>query len=151
MIFSHEIFNVENLKFKHSDKSYQKAKKKIFEYITNKSLGFLEDLYVKDYDKISKVVKELKQFENILFLGTGGSSLGGKTLVSTVDDYFYNLKEPKVFFIENIDEKLINNLLSSIDQKKTAIVVTSKSGETIETISQFFLSKIILRKKKFRL
>jgi len=103
MIFSHEIFNVENLKFKHSDKSYQKAKKKIFEYITNKSLGFLEDLYVKDYDKISKVVKELKQFENILFLGTGGSSLGGKTLVSTVDDYFYNLKEPKVFFIENID------------------------------------------------
>ena len=94
----------------------QKAKKKIFEYITNKSLGFLEDLYVKDYDKISKVVKELKQFENILFLGTGGSSLGGKTLVSTVDDYFYNLKEPKVFFIENIDEKLINNLLSSIDQ-----------------------------------
>ncbi len=138
MIFSHEIFNVENSKKKHINQTYIKAKKKVLESLKNKSWGFLKDLYVKDYDRVLEIAKKLRKFNNILFLGTGGSSLGGKTLVTLISDYFYNLNKPKVFFIENIDSKLINDLLKRIDLKKTALVVTSKSGETIETISQFF-------------
>ena len=33
--------------------------------------------------------QQLKSFENVLFLGTGGSSLGGKTLVSIKENFFF--------------------------------------------------------------
>jgi glucose-6-phosphate isomerase len=69
-------------------------------------------------------------------LGTGGSSLGGKTLVSISDNYFSTKLKPKIFFIENVDCLSISSLMENINLEKTAVVVTSKSGETIETISQ---------------
>ena len=82
-------------------------------------------------------------------MGTGGSSLGGKTLVSLVNNFFYNSTKPKIYFIENIDQESISGLVNKLDLKVTGVVVTSKSGETIETISQFFFVENIYRKKRF--
>ena len=90
---------------------------------------------------IKQISEELRVFETILFLGTGGSSLGGKTLYAIKNNLFINTNSPKVYFIENIDSEPIIELLNNIDLKKTGIVVVSKSGETIETLSQFFLIK----------
>ena len=83
-----------------------------------------------------------------MFLGTGGSSLGGKTLVSLMDNIFINATSPRVFFVENVDSSSIHDLLQNIDLKKSACVVTSKSGETIETIAQFFFVFNEFKKKK---
>ena len=151
MIFSQETFNLEKFKKKQQTRKYLRAKKRLLESIENRQYGFVEDLINKDFKKIFSVVKKLKEFENILFLGTGGSSLGGKTLVSIVRNQFYNSKKPNIFFIENVDAKPINNLLKEINLNKTACVVTSKSGETIETISQYFLIENLFKEKEISL
>ena len=71
-------------------------------------------------------------------MGTGGSSLGGKTLVSVKENFFFKDSTPKIFFLENVDEWSISKLAKNINLQNTALVVISKSGETIETLSQFF-------------
>ena len=83
---------------------------------------------------------KLKNNENIIFLGTGGSSLGGKTLVS-IKTTFLNKKKATNFFLENVDQVSISGLLDQLNMEKTSVVVISKSGETIETLAQFFFIK----------
>ena len=147
MIFSQNTFNLGLEKNKIKDEKYTYAKEKIFKCLKNKSFGFVEELYKQNFKEISKLAQRLKKFDNVLFLGTGGSSLGGKTLVSLIINHLYNKTKPKVFFLENVDPSSIMGLLKNINLKKTACVVTSKSGETIETISQFFfISNFPVRK-----
>ncbi len=151
MTFSQKCFNFGDKEKKLKEKNYCASKKKIIKKIKNCSFGFIDDLYNKNLDIIFDSVRKLQNFENILLLGTGGSSLGGKTLVSLFDNIFYNSTKPKLYFIENIDEKSILQLLKNIDLSTTGIIVTSKSGETIETISQYFFVENFYRKKKISL
>ena len=95
-----------------------------------------------------EISKTLKKFEQVIFLGTGGSSLGGKTLVSIKKNFFFQDNSPKIFFLENVDENSIRKLIDKINIKTTAVVVISKSGETIETISQFFFVKNYMKNIK---
>ena len=80
MKFSQTYFNL-GKKNKQKTTLYSKSKKKITENIKNRSYGFIDDLFNKNFDEIYQAVKKLNTFNNILFLGTGGTSLGGKTLV----------------------------------------------------------------------
>ena len=82
MLFSQTYFNLEYFKSELKSKDYLSAKKKIYKDISSKSFGFLNDIYSDNLDEIINLAEHLKNFENVLFLGTGGSSLGGKTLVS---------------------------------------------------------------------
>ena len=115
---------------------YEKEKNLIIKNINESKFGFLEELKKPRLNEIYNLIDHLKRFDNVLFLGTGGSSLGGKTLVSISDNYFSTKLKPKIFFIENVDCLSISSLMENINLEKTAVVVTSKSGETIETISQ---------------
>ncbi|MAI76212.1 MAG: glucose-6-phosphate isomerase [Rickettsiales bacterium] len=151
MTFSQRYFNFGDKEKKLKELKYCASKKKLLKKITNVSFGFIEDLYKKNFDIIFSASKTLKKFDNILFLGTGGSSLGGKTLVSLVGNIFYNSTKPRIYFIENIDENSILQLLKKINLASTGIVVTSKSGETIETISQYFFVENFYQKKKISL
>ena len=148
MIFLQETFNLEKKVKKTQKQKYTKSKIKILELIKKKSFGFIQDLHQKDFSDISQFSEKLQKFENVLFLGTGGSSLGGKTLVSLMDNIFINATRPRVFFVENVDSSSIHGLLQNIDLRKSACVVTSKSGETIETIAQFFFVFNEFKKKK---
>ena len=148
MIFLQETFNLEKKVKKTQKQKYTKSKIKILELIKKKSFGFIQDLHQKDFSDIYQFSEKLQKFENVLFLGTGGSSLGGKTLVSLMDNIFINATRPRVFFVENIDSSSIHGLLQNIDLKNSACVVTSKSGETIETIAQFFFVFNEFKKKK---
>ena len=139
MDFEQELFNFEESLLKKNIHLFNLAKKKLLNKIDDKEFGFIEDLKKKNFSYIEKVSYKLKRFENIIFLGVGGSSLGGKTLVSFKSDFLYKQKKPRIFFIENIDQDPIDNLISVLNLKKTAVVVISKSGETLETLAQFFL------------
>ena len=141
MLFSQITYNVDSLKKNIKSNKYKSAKTKLIKLIKRKSFGFIEDLYENNFNKIQKIVQKLKKFQNVIFLGTGGSSLGGKTLVSLKKNFYTNDLNPKIFFIENVDENSIEGLLKNINLNKTAVVVISKSGETIETLSQFFYLK----------
>ena len=102
----------------------------------------------KKIDYVHSFSDKLKNSENIIFLGTGGSSLGGKTLVSIKSNFFLNKKKPQIFFLENVDQVSISGLLDQLNMKKTSVVVISKSGETIETLAQFFFIKKIISKTR---
>mgnify|MGYP001351087357 CR=1 FL=1 len=141
MFFTQTSYNLEKFKPKLGSKNYQLAKDKILQDIKLKSHGFIQDLFDDNLEEIEKIKKDLEKFEQLLFLGTGGSSLGGKTLVSIKNNFFVRDRFPKIHFLENVDEHSIYNLVKKINLKKTGIVVISKSGETIETISQFFFIK----------
>ncbi len=151
MNFSQEIFNSGNFFKKIKSREFVIAKEKLLDSLKKKSFGFLEDLYDKDFSLIKKNVNKLKKYDDILFLGTGGSSLGGKTLVE-ISNYLYSEKNlPRIHFFENIEKNTILRKLKSINFNNTAVVVISKSGETIETISQFFFVRDFFRRNKIPL
>ena len=75
----------------------------------------------------------------IVVLGTGGSSLGGRTLVSLAEDPLARSRKHQVHFFDNIDPHSMDRLLSGLDLANTVFITISKSGETPSTISQFLV------------
>ncbi|MFH0791054.1 MAG: glucose-6-phosphate isomerase [Candidatus Omnitrophota bacterium] len=85
-----------------------------------------------------------RQYENVLFLGIGGSYLGLKAAQDALRPAYYNefssqrCGRPRVYFEgNNLDPQTLNVLLKNISPKKTFVVVISKSGETTETKAAF--------------
>lgn len=78
----------------------------------------------------------------IVFLGTGGSSLGGQTLAQlggwnipgSADAEQRN--RPRTRFYDNLDASTLAFAFKGIDLAKTRFVITSKSGGTPETLVQ---------------
>ncbi|MDD5409619.1 MAG: glucose-6-phosphate isomerase [Candidatus Omnitrophica bacterium] len=94
-----------------------------------------------DISKIQKIGKEIsKKYENVIFLGIGGSYLGLKAAQDALCLPYYNefktlrKKSPRVYFEgNNLDPDTLKTLLKNINPKNTFVVVISKSGETTET------------------
>lgn len=84
-----------------------------------------------DIDLYQQAAGRLSKFEDILILGTGGSSLGGKTLYALSSQ-----EKPRLHFLDNIDPSTFKTLFQKIDFAKTGFLVISKSGETAETLMQ---------------
>lgn len=90
-------------------------------------------------------------FENFVVLGIGGSALGSKALFTGTKHLKYNeLPREKrggarFYVVDNVDPDGINALFDVIDVKKTCFHVITKSGNTVETMSQFM---IVLTKLK---
>jgi glucose-6-phosphate isomerase len=74
----------------------------------------------------------LGNYTQILILGTGGSSLGGKTFSAL------NLTN-KLIFLESIDPTTVQRCFDSLNLAQTLVLIISKSGETTETICQTLL------------
>ncbi|MDP8260379.1 MAG: hypothetical protein P9L96_05215 [Candidatus Gygaella obscura] len=99
----------------------------------------------KDILKIKRLANYIvRHFDNVLFLGIGGSYLGLKSAQDALAMPYYNefaclkARKPKIYFEgNNLDPDTLAVLLKSLKPKKTFVVVISKSGETIETKSAF--------------
>ena len=77
---------------------------------------------------------------DIVFLGTGGSSLGAQALLQLAD---YNVpglalfrKGPRLHFLDNLDPQTYAELLGKLPLATTKFVAVSKSGGTGETLMQ---------------
>jgi glucose-6-phosphate isomerase len=77
---------------------------------------------------------------DVVFLGTGGSSLGGQTLAQLA---FYAVPgvgtlraAPRVHFIDNLDPLSMEATLARLPLASTRFVAISKSGGTAETLMQ---------------
>ena len=103
MVFSQTLFNLDDYKSKTKTKLFQNARDHLYKQINNKSYGFLKDLFNIDVKEVYKLKNKIEKFDNVLFLGTGGSSLGGKTLVSLKTNFFKQTNKPRIFFLENVD------------------------------------------------
>lgn len=78
------------------------------------------------------------RFEHVVVLGTGGSSLGGQTLVALKDQGFGPQNgRPKLWFMDNVDPSTFTELAARLPLARTGLIVISKSGTTAETLTQF--------------
>ncbi len=76
-------------------------------------------------------------FDDVVVLGTGGSSLGGKTLYALVDQGFGPAAEnPRMHFLDNVDPTTFLALDRAVDWERTGVLAISKSGGTAETLTQ---------------
>jgi len=87
------------------------------------------------------------KFDDVVLLGTGGSSLGGKTLCSLADCGFGPRPgAPRLHFFDNVDPHTITAMLDSLALERTGFLVVSKSGSTAETLTQFLICLNAARK-----
>jgi glucose-6-phosphate isomerase len=112
--------------------------------IKNKENFFLDTLS-DNYQKnihLKKLILKKKLNKNILIIGMGGSVLGSKMISS-----FFGL-DKNYFFLDNLNKELINDLIKK-DLTKFSIFVISKSGTTLETLSNcnIILDNFKMKKK----
>ena len=77
---------------------------------------------------------------DVVFLGTGGSSLGGQALAQ-LRDYAVPgagrfTESPRVHFLDNLDPTTFDRILHKLPHSSTRYVSISKSGGTGETLMQ---------------
>ncbi len=109
--------------------------KKSFYYLLNKEYKF--NFKIEDIEKF-------KKFKNIALIGMGGSILGSEAIYS-----FLKQKIKKNFyFFDNIDYEKLQNFSKKNDLRKTLFLVISKSGNTVETLSNLFFLNIIKKNSK---
>ncbi len=111
--------------------------------IKNKENFFLDTLS-DNYQKnihLKKLILKKKLNKNILIIGMGGSVLGSKMISS-----FFGL-DKNYFFLDNLNKELINDLIKK-DLTKFSIFVISKSGTTLETLSNCNIILDNFKKKK---
>lgn len=92
---------------------------------------------------IKNISQKIKKFKNVLVIGVGGSSLGGKTFTSLGNSN-------KIDFLESIDPVTVAKKIAKIDPSNCFFLIVSKSGETIETISQTLVILNYLKKLEIK-
>ena len=94
------------------------------------------NLAEKEYKKLHnfslKIEKDAK-FDTIVQIGIGGSDLGPKAIYLALEGIKHSQK--KVFFVSNVDPDDAVNVIQQIDLKKSLFIVVSKSGTTLETLT----------------
>lgn len=77
------------------------------------------------------------QFDDVVILGTGGSSLGGRSLYALADaGWGPPPGTPRLHFMDNVDPHSFEALFDALAPGRTGFLVISKSGGTAETMSQ---------------
>lgn len=82
------------------------------------------------------------KFTDLIQIGIGGSDLGPRALCVALQAF--HKPGRRVHFISNVDPDDANGVLKELDLKKTLAVVVSKSGTTLETLTneEFVRNKI---------
>jgi len=84
--------------------------------------------------EIAKRVKK-ERIQTVVWVGIGGSGLGPKV----IQEVFETPDTVEFMLVDTIDPAILQLTLDVVDWKQTLVVVVSKSGETLETMSAFFL------------
>jgi glucose-6-phosphate isomerase len=94
------------------------------------------------------------KFDDVIVLGIGGSALGPIALRTALLAPQWNAltkeerkDEPRMHVLDNVDPRTIHALLERLDLERSLFVVTSKSGGTAETMSQYLVIRDRLNTK----
>jgi glucose-6-phosphate isomerase len=86
------------------------------------------------------------KYDDVVILGIGGSALGPIALRTALRPSGWNMLTsgdreglPRLQVLDNVDPETISALLERLDLSRTLFIVTSKSGGTAETMSQFLI------------
>jgi glucose-6-phosphate isomerase len=128
-----------------------------FELMLERTRAALEDLRAKradaslpllalpaardDLDSVMAVAADFRdRFDHVVVLGTGGSSLGGRSISALADGGFGPRSgAPRLWFMDNVDPHSFDALLAGLELSRTGFLVISKSGTTAETLTQFLI------------
>ena len=106
------------------------------------TLNILSENY--NFNFKEKDIKKFRNYKNLVIIGMGGSVLGTEAIFN-----FLNKKiKKKVFFFNNLNSDAILNFKDKVNFNKTLFIVISKSGETIETLSNLLSLNIIKNSRK---
>lgn len=98
-----------------------------------------------DIDEAADALASLNEgAKTLIFFGTGGSSLGGQ-MIAQLGGWFIpgeqrpdQTRRPRTRFYDNLDPRTLEASFSILDLERTRFIVISKSGNTPETLVQFF-------------
>ena len=108
----------------------------------NKTLNILDKNFRFNFKE--KDLKKFKKYKTISIIGMGGSILGSEALYS----FFKTKIKKKVYFFNDLNEDKLTDLKIKEDLSKILFIIISKSGNTIETLSNLFALKIIKKNSK---
>ena len=89
-------------------------------------------------------LKKFKRFKTIAIIGMGGSILGAEA----INNFLEKKIKKKVYFFNDLDSEKILKFKKNNQLNKILFLIISKSGSTIETLSNLFFLKIIKKKTK---
>lgn len=113
-------------------------------------------------DTITLAERIRERFSVFVLVGIGGSDLGGRTLIDSLDDPFHNQMDPKarysapeIYFAgDTFDPRRLLALLDMLEKRglldKTCVNVVSKSGKTGETIAAAMVIREAMRRAGVR-
>ena len=91
-----------------------------------------------------KGLKKFKKFKTVTIIGMGGSILGSQAV--------YNLLRKKIkkkfYFFDNLDTERILDFKKKQNLNQILFIIISKSGNTIETLSNFLSFNILKKNSK---
>ena len=125
-------------------KNYNKVIKNIFYEIdqSNKTLFVLNKKY-----KFNFNIKDLKKFQNfktIALIGMGGSILGSEAINCFLKDKI----KKKIYFFDNFNNNKLLRFKKTENPSKVLFLIISKSGNTLETITNTFFLNILKKNSK---
>jgi len=86
---------------------------------------------------LNQTINQINHFsknkKNFFIFGTGGSNLGSKALINILQGKEKN----NLSFYDNIDPIKFKNSINQYDLRTVGYIIISKSGKTLETLSQF--------------
>lgn len=109
-------------------------------------------------DQATSFVSKAKgRFDDVVILGIGGSALGPIAMRTALRPSGWNMLtdsarkgEPRLHVLDNVDPETIASLLARLELSRTLFIVTSKSGGTAETMSQFLIVHQALERQSLK-
>ncbi len=142
-------FNFKNAQF-FEDIDASKYAKRLEQEVNENLLPFLS-LPFKDTlcAKIEALRPFFSKFDHLLLLGIGGSALGARALQKAFapSQDMPCHKGKSLWIMDNVDPVGFDETLNRLPLDKTLVVTISKSGGTLETLSQYFIVKDVYKQK----
>lgn len=104
-----------------------------------KDIGFYDlPTQTQVIEAVTSEAKRLRSLaDDLIVLGIGGSSLGGQALAQGLGHTAE--RQVRLHFVDNVDPDTMAYLLESLEPARTAAVVITKSGGTVETLAQLLI------------
>ena len=142
-----KIFAKNYIQKKYIDKNFTKKISKDFQVIfkevekeiqePKKTLNILNNKFKLNFQ--IKDLQRFKKFKSIAIIGMGGSILGSESIYCFLKEKI----KKDVYFFDDLDEKKISSFKKKKNLKTVLFLIISKSGNTIETLSNTFSLNII--------
>lgn len=126
------------------DKNYSDILKKIHFNLDNVENTFYSLSKKFQFNFKKSDLYKFKRFKTVAIIGMGGSVLGTEAIYSFLEK---KIKKRFLFF-DNIDENKIKKLIKKEKLNNILFILISKSGSTIETLSNVLALKILNRNNR---